>query len=137
MVAPLGLQLDDQGRAVLEQLQHLLQQGDLLIGALQAVLLQLLRRQVLHQHVGAGGAPEAGIVDDSQAAVLHQVNIQLCAVAVFNGPAEGGHGVFGDMGLVVIAPVGVTEQPQQAPGAVAPAALQKQGEKLSQDQKGQ
>ena len=133
MVAPLRLQLDDEGRFPLKQGQHLLQKGDLLLRPLQTVLLQLLRRQVLHQNVRPGGALETGVVDHRQAAVLHQMDVQLSTVAVFNGTAEGRHGVFRNMGLVVVAPVGVAILPQQLPAGMLPAAAQHQQKQFRQN----
>ena len=122
-VAPLRLQLHDQRRLAGEDGQHLLQQGDVMLGALQPVLLQLLRRQILHQHVRAGGAFQGRVVDDRQMAVLHQMHVQLRAEAALYGPAEGGQGVFRDAGLVMIAPVGVVPAAEAVP-VFAPAAPQ-------------
>ena len=124
-VAPLRLQLHDQRRLAGEDGQHLLQQGDVMLGALQPVLLQLLRRQILHQYVRTGGTQQGSIVDHRQMAVLHQMHVQLRAEAALYGPAEGGQGVFRDAGLVMIAPVGVVPAAEAVP-VFAPAAAQAQ-----------
>ena len=66
--------------------------------------------------------------------VFQQVDVQLRAEAVFDRAVEGCHGIFRNVGLIVIAPVGVAVLPQQLPARMAPAAAQQQRPHLRQHQ---
>ena len=76
-VSPGLLQLNDEGRAPGEDLQHLLQQGDGLLRALEAAIFQILRPQVLDLPVQAADPPQTAVVNHRQSAVGHEVDIQL------------------------------------------------------------
>ena len=135
VVPPLRLQLHHQGKAtLLKQGQHLLQKGNFLVGALQAVGFQLPGRQVLHQHINPSGTQKACIVDNGQISVLHQMHIQLHAEAPADGLLVGKDRVFRGQILSVVAPVGIAILPQQLPVGMAPAAHSQQGEYLCQEQ---
>ncbi len=111
----------------------------MVLRALQSIVGQILRRQVLDLHVRPGGTQQGGVVDDGQMAVLHQVYVQLRAEAALYRAAEGGDGVFGDAGLVMIAPVGIVPLFEIVP--VAPPLLAAQGQQVQEkdhrDQGGQ
>ena len=135
MVAARGLELDDKGRGGLEQGQNLVEGRDLLVRALEPELLQLLQRQILDLAVCIRAAPQIGIVEDGERAVLQQVHVQLRAEAVLDGPAEGGEGVFGDDGLVMEAAVRVAVFFEELPLRVPLPAPQRQREQQIQRQK--
>ena len=101
VVSPLGLQLHNDGRATLKEGKHLPQQGNPLLRALKAILLQIRHRQVINHHIHPRRAKEGGIVNDRQVAIRHQVDIQLHGVEVIQCAAKSRHGVLGDGGLIV------------------------------------
>ena len=135
MVAARGLELDDKRRGGLEQGQNLVEGRDLLVRALEPELLQLLQRQILDLAVYIRAAPQIGIVEDGERAVLQQVHVQLRAEAVLDGPAEGGEGVFGDDGLVMEAAVRVAVFFEELPLRMPLPAPQRQREQQIQRQK--
>ena len=136
-VAPLSLQLHHQRGLAGEDGQHLLQQGDVVLRALQPVVFQVLRRQILDLHVHTGGAQQGGVVDHGQMAVLHQVDIQLRAEAALDGAAEGGNGIFGDAGLIVEAAVGEAPLAEPLPVLTAAAAQAQRIQQTNKDQQAQ
>ena len=109
----------------------------MVLRALQRVLLQVLRRQVLHLHVRAGGTQQGGVVDHGQMAVLHQVDIQLRTEAALDGAAEGGDGVFRNAGLIVEAAMGEAPPAEALPVLTAAAAQAQHIQQAQQHQKAQ
>ena len=109
-VKVVGFQFHQQGRAVLKDLQNLLQQRNFLLGSFQTVTLELGYRQLLNNDISTGGAKKALVVDDGQTAILGKVDVQLDAALKGTGPAKGRHGVFRHaLGRIMQPSVGIAE----------------------------
>ena len=98
-------------------------------------LLQLVQRQILDLALDIRAALQIRVMEDGKRAVLQKMHVQLRAEAALDGPAEGGEGVFGDDGLVVIAPVGVTVLLENLPLPVSLPAPQRQRKQQIERQK--
>ena len=134
-VAPLRLQLHDHRSASCEQGQHLLQQRDSLLRALQPVVLQLLGGQILNEHIRARRPQQRGVVEDGELPVPHQMHVQLRTEAVGGGALKGGKGVLRYALLPVVEPpVGVPPLAEVLPVAVPPPAPQAQQVQQKQHQ---
>lgn len=108
LLAGVAFDFHNQRRAAVHQLQHLGEQGHLLLGAKQAAAGKLLVGHFIDVPLHPAGAAKGAVVVDHHLAVLGQLHIQLHAEAAPGRQLKGHQGVLRHALLPVVqAPVGV------------------------------
>ena len=110
LLAGIALQLDDEGRAAVHQLQHFCEPGYPLLRAQQPVAGKLLIGHLVDVLVHPAGAGDGAVMVDHHLAVPGQLQVELHAKAAPHRQVEGHEGVLRHtLVLVVEAPVGVVK----------------------------
>ena len=123
MIAIHHLQLNDQRCFPGKQVQNLREQGDALPCSGQMIMRQVRSRQIFYTNLHSGHPLQRGIVDHSQIAVPHQMDVKLDPVASCQCRPEGGHRVFRFL-RIVEAPVGIVPAAQLLKAGMSGPSLQ-------------